>query len=41
MPFFATGNQYSPTGDWLEGQQSSAYAASLGLSSIVIPIQAN
>ncbi|KAL4862133.1 hypothetical protein BDV12DRAFT_203351 [Aspergillus spectabilis] len=30
MPFFATGTNYSPTGNSLEGQQSASYAASTG-----------
>lgn len=27
MPFFATGTNYSPTGNSLEGQQTASYAA--------------
>jgi succinate-acetate transporter protein len=30
MPFFATGTNYSPTGNSLEGQQTESYAASVG-----------
>ncbi|RJE25861.1 hypothetical protein PHISCL_01837 [Aspergillus sclerotialis] len=38
MPFFATGNQYSPTGNWLEGQESPTYAASLGFYFVTLGI---
>lgn len=32
MPFFATGMNYSPTGNSFEGMQTEAYAATIGTS---------
>ena len=39
MPFFASGMNYSPTGNSFEGQQTGEYAATIGtyLYSIHIP----
>ena len=30
MPFFATGIQYAPDGNWMEGLSAPGYNASLG-----------
>lgn len=37
MPFFATGLNYSPTGNSFEGQKTPAYHATLGMPPLLPP----
>lgn len=39
IPWFGVGTNYSPTGNSLEGMQTPEFAASTGLSMILLPLQ--